>query len=151
VLHKQTSDDYFRDTAGAEFLNREVHVALVDGLHEFRQALRDVFNLEPYMARDGVIFIHDCNPPTRENTENVNGPWNGDVWKVALYLRLHRPDMKFFTLDCDWGLGVVSGFSKDAPTPEGRNIEQIAALDYDDLARNRSQFLNLRSPLKPRF
>jgi hypothetical protein len=151
VLHKQTSDDYFRTTAPVELRNRPVDVALVDGLHEFRQALRDVLNLEQYMSPNGVIFIHDCNPPTRENAENENGPWNGDVWKVALYLRRFRSDLKFLTLNCDWGLGVVSGFSTAAIPPETRNIEQIAALDYDHLARDRKRILNLQFPLKPRF
>lgn len=149
ILHQRTSDEYFDEVAPRELKDQRIDVALVDGLHEFRQTLRDVLNLEQYMSPDGVIYIHDCNPPTRENAENMNGPWNGDVWKVALYLQRFRPDLKYFTRNCDWGLGVVRGFSQTPPEPEEREVERIAALDYDVLARNRNKILNLKWPLNP--
>ena len=115
TVHCATSDDYFAEVADEELAAASVNVALADGLHEFRQTLRDILNLERFMSPFGVIFIHDCNPPTRNHAENVNGPWNGDVWKVAYYLQRYRPDLNYCTLDCDWGLGMVSGFSKSAP------------------------------------
>lgn len=146
-LHQQTSDEYFREITPDKLESNPINVALVDGLHEFRQTLRDVLNLERLMSPRGVIYIHDCNPPTRGHAEGLERDWNGDVWKVAYYLRHFRPDLKYFTLDCDWGLGVVSGFTRNPPSPNEREIERTAALDYDLLARNRNKILNLKSPL----
>jgi len=142
-----TSDQYFAEVADSELGAASVDAALVDGLHEFRQALRDILNLERFMTPLGVIFIHDCNPPTRSHAEEVTGAWNGDVWKVAWYLRRYRPDLNYCTLDCDWGLGMVSGFSKSAPPPDDSMIERVAALDYDFLASDRKSVLKLRSPV----
>lgn len=147
-MFELTSDRFFEEEAPDLFTERRVHVALVDGLHEFRQALRDVLNLERYMAGGGVVFIHDCNPLTRRHTESLDGPWNGDVWKVAYFLNRHRPDLDFHTLDCDWGLGVLSGFTPgEAPPLDADLVDEIAALDYDVLAQNRSEILDLRSPI----
>ena len=146
-LHQQTSDEYFREIMPDKLESNPISVALVDGLHEFRQTLRDVLNLERLMSPRGLIYIHDCNPPTRGHAEGLERDWNGDVWKVAYYLRHFRPDLKYFTLDCDWGLGVVSGFTRNPPAPNEREIERTAALDYEVLANNRNGILNLTSPL----
>lgn len=146
-IHAVTSDDFFAGAAPAELPPESVHVALVDGLHEFRQALRDVLNLEPYMARGGWIFIHDCNPLTQRHAEDPNGPWNGDVWKVPYFLRRFRPDLECHTLDCDWGLGIVTGFSGQSVAPRPEDVEMTAALGYAVLDAGRKQILGLRSPL----
>ncbi|MEI6972701.1 MAG: class I SAM-dependent methyltransferase [bacterium] len=146
-LFGETSDEFFEKHAADVFSPGCVDVALVDGLHEFTQALRDVLNLERYMSPDGVIFIHDCNPPTRKHVEENNGgAWTGDVWKVACYLVRRRADLSFFTLDCDWGVGVLRNF---APTKAGHfpTTEEISAyksLDYDVLEVNRKKELRLR-------
>lgn len=145
---EMTSDRFFAETAPNLFADGGIHVALADGLHEFRQTLRDILNLEQHMVPGGVVFVHDCNPPTRRHAEDQNGPWNGDVWKIAPYLTRYRPHLEYFTLDCDWGLGVVTGFSRHVPTAaRDDDIETIAALDFDDLQRERASMLRLRSPL----
>lgn len=146
-VYQVTSDAFFESDAPGQLAGSRVDVALADGLHEFRQTLRDVLNLERHMAADGVVFVHDCNPPTRRHAEEINGPWNGDVWKVAYYLHAHRPDLRMVTLDCDWGLGVITGFDSAAPTPDPAAIEEVAALDYSVLEADREKILDLRSPL----
>ena len=84
LFFKTTSDNFFAEHAGKIFNRQRVDVALIDGLHEFSQCLRDVLNLEQFMAPKGLIFIHDLNPPTRKHSEIADGgEWNGDVWKVA--------------------------------------------------------------------
>lgn len=146
-VFRMTSDQFFESAAPSELAPGGVHVALADGLHEFRQTLRDVLNLERYMHPRGFIFIHDCNPPTRRHAEDMHGPWNGDVWKVQHYLRKFRRDLTCFTLDCDWGLGIVSGFSRTHASPRDEDVESVAALDYEVLARDREEILGLKSPL----
>src|SRR5918995_1926976 len=52
-----TSDEFFAEDATDVLAPASVHVALVDGLHEFRQVLTDLLNLEPYMRTDGVVIV----------------------------------------------------------------------------------------------
>lgn len=122
---QMTSDDFFANHAEQMFCSQRVDVALVDGLHEFSQALQDVLHLERYMSDRGAIFLHDCNPASRKDTEFKEGIWNGDVWKVAYYLTTYRHDLSFFTLNCDFGLGVITGFrsSSDSEPPSPKILE----------------------------
>ena len=77
----------------------------------------------------------------------MNYTWNGDVWKVPYYLASNRPDLKFFTLNCDWGLGGVTGFSPDPPQANEDVISKVKDLDYAVLDKNREEILKLRNPL----
>jgi len=150
-LFVMTSDEFFSKHAENAIPSRRINVALVDGLHEFRQVVRDVLNLEKYMSTNGVIFVHDCNPPTREHAADVRaggGAWNGDAWKIAYYIVKHRPDLSFFTLNCDWGLGVITGFHRTGlrcGELDAQIIEDCKNLDYDYLSQNRKGLLKLRT------
>ena len=151
---KEESDTFFIKNADEVYKEEKIDVALVDGLHEFTQALRDILNVEKYISEKGIIFVHDCNPPTRQHADvRDGGEWNGDVWKIAVYFRKYRKDLKFFTLDCDWGVGVITGFSgdgkKDKPDPE--IIRQLKELDYGYFDKNRQQILHLRPSSYSRF
>ncbi len=145
-FHQMTSDRFFAEQAGLALNGRRIDVALVDGLHEFSQALRDVLHLEPLMSTRGLIFIHDCNPTCREHTKVGQGAWNGDVWKVAYFLRFYREDLSFFTLDHDHGVGVLSGFKNASVSvaPSNEVLERCRLLDYSILERQRRQILDLR-------
>ncbi len=147
------SDVFFSEHADHALTNRKIDVALVDGLHEFKQTLRDILNLERYMSLNGIIFVHDCNPVTRKMAEEqYGGPWSGDVWKVACYLTQHRTDLNFFTLDCDFGVGVLSGFSGRPVDPADQDaVNACKELDYDVLAKDRRNLLRLRPPVYSRY
>jgi hypothetical protein len=77
----------------------------------------------------------------------MSGTWNGDVWKVPYYLSLSRPDLQYFTLDCDWGLSVIRGFSPNPTPPDQKLIARVKGLDYSVLEANRNSILALRNPL----
>lgn len=143
-----TSDEFFATHAPRVLEPESIHVALVDGLHEFRQVLRDVLNLEPYMRRDGVIIIDDCNPPNAERGSEtpIGGAWNGDVWKAAAFLVAERSDLRVATIDADEGVGIVAGFGKPAPVIEESVIDRYKALRYEHLAADRDRILNLVPP-----
>ena len=151
TLFQTTSDRFFESDAATWLDVRKVNVAFVDGLHEFKQALRDVLHLEPLMAEKGIIFVHDCNPITRRHEQDMNFTWNGDVWKVLYYLSKYRPDLQYFTLDCDWGLGVITHFSRQPPSPDCERVELVKSLDYSVLEENRHAILRLRNPLHSRY
>ena len=123
-------------------------VVFVDGDHSYEGSLRDVDRALPHLADDGVILLHDCNPPSRESAspnsaDARGGPWCGEVYKTIIELRASRPELAVETLDTDFGIGIVRrghGESLDlAP-------QAIAALGYDDLDRDRERLLGLRGP-----
>lgn len=89
----KTSDDFFKQNAPPLFQKNKIDIALVDGMHEYAYALRDVENILNYLSNDGVIIMHDCNPATKEaartyeewNKAGSTGQWNGDVWKAIVH------------------------------------------------------------------
>jgi predicted O-methyltransferase YrrM len=155
---EMTSDAFFANEA-AVLETRGIDVALIDGLHSYGQALRDVENTLRYLRDDGVIVMHDCNPPYAlmarpaeshaEFLASLRGPlavgiWSGDVWKAIVHLRSVRDDLRVAVLKCDFGVGIVR-----KGVPESRlsySAAQIEALDYADLAADRVRLLNLKSP-----
>jgi SAM-dependent methyltransferase len=153
-----TSDDFF-DSEKELLEQNPVDVALIDGLHTYEQVVRDVENTLRHLRDDGVIFLHDCNPPFElasrraesweEFMASQKGPlaigvWNGDVWKAIVELRSTRDDLIVGVLRCDQGVGFVC-----KGTPESTlsyTPAQIAAMTYADLKADRRNLLNLRSP-----
>jgi glycosyltransferase involved in cell wall biosynthesis len=152
-----TSDAFFRRHARL-LAGSPIDVALVDGLHTYEQALRDVDHCLEHLSPGGVVVMHDCNPTTpamahpAPSVEAVralglpgwDGRWCGDVWKAVVHLRSLREDLRVFVLDCDYGVGVVT-----RGVPESRlgySPAEVAALGYADLEANRTELLNLRPP-----
>lgn len=155
-LFYMTSDAFFQQKAGQLFNEKGIDVAFIDGLHTDEQTYKDVMNVLDYLNDDGVILLHDCNPPTessafpaasweeaaRANPEGWNGSWCGDVWKTVVRLRSTRDDLRVFVLDCDWGIAVVHRGRPDAvlSLPE----RAVEAMTYPYLAKNRQTLLNLQ-------
>lgn len=152
AYHELASDDYFACVPPARCFD----VAFIDGLHTCRQALRDVENTLARLTPDGVIILHDCNPPTAAAAHPGNSPaeihalnlpgwdwsWCGDVWKTVCHLRSRRHDLNVFVLDCDFGLGIVT---RGTPTPPLElSRAELERLTYADLEKNRQQLLNLK-------
>lgn len=153
-----TSDDFF--TNQKEFLEqRPIDVALIDGLHTYEQVVNDVENTLRYLKDDGVIFLHDCNPPFElasrragsweEFIKSQTGPlkigiWNGDVWKAIVQLRSTHDDLVVGVLKCDQGVGFVRKGTPESVLPY--TVEQVEALSYADLKADRKRLLNLKSP-----
>jgi SAM-dependent methyltransferase len=158
--------EYFETTSDAFFENEKalldqhpVDVALIDGLHTYEQVVRDVENTVRHLKDDGVIFLHDCNPPFElagrrakswdEFMAQQSGPlkigiWNGDVWKAIVELRSTRPDLLVGVLKCDQGVGFVRKGSPETTLPY--SPEQVEALTYADLKADRTRLLNLKPP-----
>lgn len=149
-FHEMTSDDFFRDRA-PEILERgSIEVALIDGLHEFHQALRDLIHLEPYLAPGASVVLDDCNPrtPERSGSTNLPGRWNGDVWKVVPLVDRELDGLRVVTIRGDNGIGIVWGFDGTGRTrtiPEEVE-ERYASMSYDDLRSDRSGYLRLVPP-----
>jgi hypothetical protein len=146
---EKTSDAFFAEDAPTLFAATRIDVALIDGLHEFGQDLRDLLNLETYMNPGGVIVLDDLNPLEERfsSDQPTGGHWNGDVWKVAAFLRGERPDLFFCTIDADQGIGIVTGFTGGRPErPSAGTIKSYKALRYAYLHEHRRNLLNLVRP-----
>ena len=133
--HRMTSDEFFT--------NHRSHFDLVfiDGLHTHEQSLRDVANaLCSLSGSDSVIVMHDCNPSTREMqiVPAVQTEWTGDVWRTLVQLRA-MPNVDVATGDFDYGCGVIL-------PQRNRSRLRRAPRTYEELAQNRVEALNLKSP-----
>jgi hypothetical protein len=146
--HEMTSDDFFAQRAPQVLQQASVHVALIDGLHEFRQVANDLLNLEPYMRDDGIVFLDDLNPRTREKASDVptGEAWNGDAWKIAAFVARARPHLQLRTVDADQGVGMLAGFAAVTVPDLDVEIAECKALDYRTLERSRASLLNLIAP-----
>ncbi len=151
--YKKTSDHFFENDSSSIFTNKQIDISLIDGMHEYDYSKRDVENVLNHLSKDGVIIMHDCNPITKAAScsfeqwgeVNYKGIWNGDVWKTIVYLRSTRSDLNVFVLDCDYGLGFISkSLSPNKLLPYTE--KQIREMEYEDLEKNRDEFLNLKSP-----
>ncbi|MFA5158925.1 MAG: class I SAM-dependent methyltransferase [Candidatus Omnitrophota bacterium] len=156
-FYEMASDEFFR-TMSHLFERREAEVALIDGLHSYDQALRDVLNCLKHLDQNGVLVLHDCNPATLAQAIPANSVaeaaakkvpgwdylWCGDVWKAIVYLRSSFADLNVFVLDCDMGVGIVTRGKMENRllyTPE-----EIGKLTFQDLDANRTRLLNLKPP-----
>ena len=137
---KMTSDVFF-DKYPSLFVREKIDTAFIDGLHTYRQSLKDVENCLRFLNERGVIIIHDCNPLT----EAAAVPSRcGDVWKTIVYLRSQMSGLNAFVLDCDYGLGIVT---KNRPENTlNFSKEEIDKMTFADLDKNRKSFLNLKRP-----
>jgi len=157
VQYFETTSDAFFENEKALLVRHPIDVALIDGLHTYEQVLRDVENTVRHLKDDGVIFLHDCNPPFElagrradswdEFMAQQSGPlkigiWNGDVWKAIVELRSTRPDLLVGVLKCDQGVGFVRKGSPESTLPY--SPEQVAGLTYADLKADRTRLLNLK-------
>ena len=147
---EKTSDDFFQQDAPGLFRDKKIDIALIDGMHEYEFALRDIENTLKYGSEEIVIVVHDCNPKTREagvsfeewKARNFTGTWNGDVWKAILHLRSLRKDLHAFVLDCDHGLGIITKGKPEESLPYTK--EEIKKFTYSDFEAHRKEWLNLK-------
>ncbi|WP_339788078.1 class I SAM-dependent methyltransferase [uncultured Imperialibacter sp.] len=154
---EMTSDDFFNNRASNIFKEKPLDVAFIDGLHTYEQSFRDFENCFRHLSKNGIIMFHDCNPDSFEAAAPAFSPqdmkekfpkketyeWNGDVWKSIVRLRSLHPELEVFTLDCDYGIGVVRrGKPHDMLS---YTLEEIDNLTYADLKADRKRFLNLKN------
>ncbi len=138
AFYELPSDRFFASIAEGLITIAPVDVALVDGLHTYEQAYRDIINASGVMNPSGVILVDDSYPKTadRANPEPTGRAWNGEVWKAMAHIVKEQPQWSVSTIDLDEGIGIVSGFGR-SPEPFDRNIAQeIQSLAYEDLLLN---------------
>ncbi len=137
---EETSDRFFSASVGDALGGESIGVALIDGLHEFEQVIRDVLNCAQWMRPEGVILLDDCNPSSAERGQPIptGRAWNGDVWKAIAVIRRTQPLWHCITVDTDQGIGMIWGFESEAATISEGDIAWAQNLKYEDLERDRS-------------
>ena len=110
-IFAQTSDDFFaKNDVRAELGGLPIDLAFIDGMHNFEFALRDFMNVEALCTPESTILIHDVYPLDERTAERerVTAFWSGDIWRLILLLRKHRPDLTVHTIAASpTGLGIV--------------------------------------------
>ena len=149
-IYAQTSDAFFaRADVREELGGLPVDLAFIDGMHHFEFALRDFMHLERLCAPGSTILLHDCFPHDRRTAqrERLVAFWTGDVWRLIVLLKRHRPDLSVHTVAAPAsGLAIVRGLDPGS-TFIADNFERLRAefmaLDYGYLEKGRAAKLNL--------
>lgn len=130
-LVRATSDDFFaRPTATAHFGGVPVDLAFIDGMHLSDFALRDFMNVEPLMARTGVVVLDDVLPRNalEASRERRTNAWTGDVYKAVEVLMRNRPDLVVMMVNtAPTGTAVVLSLDPRSAVLRG---QYEAELDY---------------------
>lgn len=131
---KMYSDDFFN-------LNKEkFDLIFIDGDHSCKQVLKDVENSIKFLNENGIILMHDCNPPTkRHEAKDICG----DSWKTIPLLRKNE-GIDTCVIDTDLGIGVVklSG-NRNVFKNSEINQDNFDKLEYSFLEKDRVSVLNL--------
>ena len=136
---KMYSDEFFR--SNKEYFD----IIFIDGSHLEKQVDKDIVNSLSVLNENGIIVMHDCNPPTefhqRENYEiNGNFPqWNGTVWKSFVKIKMLNKNVIMNCVNCDWGVGLIK------KQKINNNFKVKKNLTYSFLKKNRNDLLSLIS------
>jgi hypothetical protein len=148
VDYPYTSDNFFKLLENQELNLSTTHkwdIIFIDGLHISSQVEKDILNSLNHLSENGVIVLHDCNPPelrfAREDymVDGYYVAWNGTVWKSIYKLRATRPDLFVCTVDTDWGIGIIRRGQQECCDFNNSFYE------YREFEKNRKEHLNLIS------
>ena len=140
VENRMTSNEFFQNNS------QKFDIIFIDGLHEYTQVYRDIKNSLAALNENGAIVCHDMLPPTewhqRPQSEYSKGQeWNGDSWKAIARLRIEEEDLDIYTVNTDWGVGVIK---------KGFNFKHDVSLEvgtsYDYYNKNKDILMNVISP-----
>lgn len=137
-----TSDEFFAK------LNPSVKfdIIFIDGLHDAWQVKKDLENALFHLSPKGVIIMHDMNPPLMNHTTTgIDGCWTGDCYKAILAYAGQTP-FEFYTIDTDWGVGIVKPIVSGLTSSE-LPVEafQMASRDWEFFDANRKKLMNIIS------
>ena len=131
-----TSDEFFKNN------NDTFDLIFIDGLHQYDQVKKDVYNALKFLNKNGVILLHDCMPTSfiRQTAKRSSNIWNGDVWKNIVELRtLEKIDT--YTIYADQGIGLI--LKRKNKNKLLLSIDNFNKLKFKDYYKNYKLFLNI--------
>lgn len=148
-----TSDSFFHELEAGELNLQPDHkwdIIFIDGLHLAEQVDRDIQNSLNHLQAGGTIIIHDCKPMDSDCARELhdgrylpNGllyPWTGTTWKAFYKWMTSRSDVQMWTVDTDWGVGIIRRGERLLPPKLNPFYE------YQSFAKNMVHDLNLITP-----
>ncbi len=101
---RTTSDAFFAGNTD------QFDLVFIDGLHEYEQVKRDIYNSLKVLSGNGAILLHDCLPLSyqAQTVPSIagHGDWNGDVWKAIAEVK-QDPDVDLRVITVDHGVGLL--------------------------------------------
>jgi hypothetical protein len=84
-------------------------VILVDPYHAYAQSRRDLEAALALLSSGGALVVHDCLPPSEAlaGPEFQPGFWCGVTYKAFIDFVAANPELRYVTVDADYGCGVV--------------------------------------------
>jgi hypothetical protein len=133
---KLKSDDFFT-------INKKKYDCIfIDGLHTYKQVIKDIKNSLNYLNQNGIIFVHDCLPNNvyEQNVPRSTYVWKGDVWKAIVEMRT-KIDIQTYTINADQGIGVI--FKKNNQNILYINQTDFKKLKFKDFFHNYKNWMNI--------
>ena len=141
ALVRMTSDQFF-DT-----FDRKYDIIFIDGLHEHKQAYRDIINAIAHLNDGGVIVLHDCLPTSERMQAPAEhypgGLWTGDVWKAFVKARAELPHF-MYTIDTDFGCGVIDTRYGMVAELQPNLPFDMETMTYADFVQHRDEWMNVK-------
>jgi len=127
-------------------------IVFVDPFHTYEASMMDLLGGYCLLRPGGIMVVHDCCPddPAVVGSEFVPGSWCGVTYQAFLDFVLARDDLRYYTVDCDWGCGVVLKPETASRAENYRRFEWFAAsrdegVRFTYFTENRHALLKLRS------
>jgi len=162
------SSEYFDLIKERDDINFDI--IFIDGCLFEANIMNDIQESLKHLNNNGIIVIHDCNPPTeylqRDNYDDryidrkiiwnnrtyTDRNWNGKVWKALIKLRETRDDLEIHVVDTDWGIGLIRKVDKgtikllkseDINNDIINDKNKMDLYNYNTLILHRKEMLNL--------
>ena len=137
--HRMTSDEFFHQTKNT------FDIIFIDGLHWSEQVIRDISNGLRFLNKNGMIALHDCNPPNAligsyPHPGNTRA-WTGDCWKAIVHCR-QIPYLDCVVGNFDYGCGIIREKKNTDPLVMDK---WYSKLTYEEFDKNRSKWLRLKT------
>ena len=133
---RMSSDNFFKNNQD------KFDLIFIDGLHQYEQVKRDVYNSLKFLNDNGVILLHDCMPSSfmRQAPKRSSNIWNGDVWRNIVELRT-LDQIDTYTIYADHGIGLI--LKRKNRNKLLLNIKSFKKLKFKDYYENYKLFLNI--------
>jgi len=113
-VQTMTSDDFFETIRND---TTQFDVIFIDGLHEWKQTYRDLYNAFDKLKPNGVVLLDDVVPTdefsalpdfseslAQRRAAGLSGEfWHGDVWKCITVINEHVPALQWRVIDPKFG------------------------------------------------
>ena len=143
-----SSDDFFVQNKEKKF-----DIIFIDGWHNPYQVYKDILNSLDIISDNGIIILHDCNPPIKYAERE---DYCDKAWRVIPKLRSHE-NIDLITIDSDLGLGVLKKRKNKnillAETESDQSLKNFLLsepinfdlISFSMLSADRQKMVNLKS------